>query len=85
MSFANGLSSLLRSGTRFFFLILSRGIHLLVGQGPACRFQPTCSQYVADVFLKLGVRKGLVLSLKRLGRCHPWGNSGWDPVPEVKS
>jgi uncharacterized protein len=47
----------------------------------ACRFTPTCSEYSADAIKKHGVIKGLFLGIKRIGKCHPWGGSGYDPVP----
>ena len=47
----------------------------------SCRFTPTCSQYAAEAVTKHGPFKGGWLALKRLGRCHPWGGSGYDPVP----
>lgn len=47
----------------------------------ACRFQPTCSQYMIDALKKFGLIKGLWLGVKRLFKCHPWGGSGYDPVP----
>ncbi len=48
---------------------------------PACRYTPTCSQYTIEALKKHGPVKGLWLSLKRICRCHPWGGSGYDPVP----
>ena len=48
---------------------------------PTCRFTPTCSQYALEAFRKYGPFKGFWLSLKRILRCHPWGGSGYDPVP----
>lgn len=48
---------------------------------PTCRFTPTCSQYALEAFRKYGPFKGFWLSLKRVLRCHPWGGSGYDPVP----
>ncbi|MDD6123679.1 MAG: membrane protein insertion efficiency factor YidD [Bacteroidales bacterium] len=48
---------------------------------PACRFTPTCSQYAIEAIQKHGALKGLWLALRRLLRCHPWGGSGYDPVP----
>ncbi len=48
---------------------------------PSCRFTPTCSQYALEAFRKYGPVKGFLLSLKRILRCHPWGGSGYDPVP----
>lgn len=52
---------------------------------PACRFQPTCSQYAIEAIETHGPFKGLALALRRLSRCHPFtwlgGSSGFDPVP----
>ncbi|MCH4830988.1 MULTISPECIES: membrane protein insertion efficiency factor YidD [Flavobacterium] len=47
----------------------------------ACRYQPTCSQYMVDALKKHGPLKGLWLGSKRILRCHPWGGSGYDPIP----
>lgn len=49
---------------------------------PACRFTPTCSQYMLEAIMKHGALKGLYLGTRRILRCHPWGGSGYDPVPE---
>ena len=46
-----------------------------------CIFTPTCSQYALEALRKYGPLKGGWLTLKRLARCHPWGGSGYDPVP----
>ncbi len=48
---------------------------------PACRFTPTCSQYAVEALRKHGPAKGLYLAARRILRCHPWGGSGYDPVP----
>jgi putative membrane protein insertion efficiency factor len=48
---------------------------------PSCRFTPTCSHYSIEALKKHGVIKGGWLSLKRILKCHPWGGSGFDPVP----
>ena len=48
---------------------------------PSCRFTPTCSEYARQALLKHGPFKGLWLAVRRLLRCHPWGGSGYDPVP----
>jgi len=50
--------------------------------GSACRFEPTCSVYALDALTQHGAGVGSYLTLKRLGRCHPWCNGGLDPVPE---
>ncbi len=46
-----------------------------------CRYRPTCSQYMIEALRTHGVIKGLYLGIKRILRCHPWGGSGYDPVP----
>lgn len=51
----------------------------------ACRFQPTCSEYMIEALKKHGIFKGLYLGIRRILRCHPWGGSGFDPVPDKKS
>ena len=48
---------------------------------PACRFTPTCSQYALEALRKHGPLKGTWLAARRILRCHPWGGSGYDPVP----
>ncbi len=48
----------------------------------SCRFQPTCSHYTKDALLSHGIAKGSYLGIKRILRCHPWGGSGYDPVPK---
>jgi putative membrane protein insertion efficiency factor len=70
---------------RKFFLIpifiYQRAISPLL---PAsCRYVPTCSQYAVEAVMKHGIFRGGWLALRRILRCHPWGGSGYDPVPEV--
>jgi len=52
---------------------------------PACRYLPTCSEYAADALLAHGAARGSWLALRRLARCHPWGGSGYDPVPPPRN
>lgn len=47
----------------------------------SCRYTPTCSEYAVLALKKYGPAKGLYLVVKRIFRCHPWGGSGYDPVP----
>ena len=47
----------------------------------SCRFQPTCSEYVKEAIEKHGIIKGVSLTFKRIIKCHPWGGSGYDPIP----
>jgi len=47
----------------------------------SCRFVPTCSEYAVQAVKVHGPFKGSILSVKRILRCHPWGSSGYDPVP----
>lgn len=61
---------------RFYQVCLSP----LKGAG-TCRFTPTCSQYALEALRKYGPFKGSWLAVKRICRCHPWGGSGYDPVP----
>ncbi|MEJ2602424.1 MAG: membrane protein insertion efficiency factor YidD [Gammaproteobacteria bacterium] len=63
---------------------LIRGYQLIVSPvlGGNCRYQPTCSEYARDAIARYGVLRGGLLALRRVGRCHPWGGYGYDPVPE---
>lgn len=47
-----------------------------------CRYQPTCSNYMIQAIEEWGIFKGTWLGLKRIGRCHPWGGHGYDPIPK---
>jgi uncharacterized protein len=49
--------------------------------GPACRYHPTCSEYAFEAVTRWGAIQGGWLAAKRILRCHPWGDSGYDPVP----
>lgn len=49
--------------------------------GANCRFEPTCSEYTMQALREHGAFRGTWLAAKRIGRCHPWGGHGYDPVP----
>jgi uncharacterized protein len=59
--------------------VYQKGISPLLGA--QCRFTPTCSHYGKEALKKYGLFKGTWLAVKRIARCHPWGGSGYDPVP----
>ena len=61
-----------------------RGYQLMVSPllGGHCRHFPSCSEYARQAIERFGVLRGGWLTLKRLGRCHPWGTQGYDPVPD---
>ncbi|MBO6794969.1 MAG: membrane protein insertion efficiency factor YidD [Balneolaceae bacterium] len=61
---------------RFYQLAISPWL------GKSCRYSPTCSQYMIEAVNEWGALKGFWMGLKRIGRCHPWGSHGYDPVPE---
>jgi hypothetical protein len=70
------------SMTRLLILLL-KGYKLAISPwfGAACRFEPTCSAYAADAIRLHGPVRGVWLGARRIARCHPWGASGYDPVP----
>ena len=72
---------LLRLLVRSYQILISPVLSWVGGSVSGCRFQPTCSHYCIEALETHGCVRGLWLALKRLGRCHPWGGSGPDPVP----
>jgi putative membrane protein insertion efficiency factor len=70
-----GTVAVLISGIRVYQYIISPWL------GPACRYQPSCSQFAIEAVERHGVMRGGWLAARRLGRCQPLGSSGYDPVP----
>jgi hypothetical protein len=68
------IKSILVSLIRFYQLCISP----LLGKN--CRYYPTCSQYAIEAIEKKGIVQGLWLAVKRICRCHPWHDGGYDPV-----
>lgn len=68
-----------------FLISLVRGYRYWISPliGRHCRFYPTCSEYAAEAIATHGAGRGLLLALRRLGRCHPWHRGGVDPVPDA--
>ena len=76
MSFNKILKKLFILPMRFYQLAISPLLP------PSCRYTPTCSQYMIEAINEWGALKGTWLGLKRIGRCHPWGGHGHDPIPK---
>ena len=70
----------------FPLLLLIRGYQLIISPllGSNCRFIPTCSEYAMESLRSHGLIKGCYLTIKRIGKCHPWGGHGYDPIPTKK-
>jgi len=71
------VTTALKLPIRFYQIVISPLI------GPRCRFAPTCSDYAMEAITTHGPISGIWLAAKRLARCHPWGGSGFDPVPRA--
>jgi hypothetical protein len=69
----------MRSATILILALYKRWLSPLLPS--ACRFHPTCSVYMSEAIYKFGVRRGVWLGLKRLSRCHPFHEGGFDPIP----
>jgi uncharacterized protein len=73
----------MKNGMQWFFIMLIRFYQGAISPylPASCRYTPTCSQYGIESIQKHGPVFGVWLTLKRLASCHPWGGSGYDPVP----
>jgi putative membrane protein insertion efficiency factor len=73
------MSAVILGFIRLYQLLLSPLV------GPTCRYLPTCSEYAAEAVATHGALRGSLLALRRLLSCHPWGGSGYDPVPPARN
>lgn len=69
---------LLRATVRSYQLVVAPFL------GANCRYLPSCSEYARDALGNHGALRGSALAIARICRCHPWGGSGWDPVPPAE-
>jgi putative membrane protein insertion efficiency factor len=72
---SRGLGLALRGMIRIYQLLVAPVLP------PSCRYWPSCSHYAAEAVVRHGPWRGTFLGLRRVLRCHPWGGSGYDPVP----
>ena len=80
------MSFLLRIPIHLYRAILSPVLGALCGgTGCGCRFHPSCSAYALESLKTHGSLRGSIIALRRLSKCHPWGEGGFDPVPSPKS
>src|SRR5438874_11008113 len=79
------MRTLFRILIRGYQIMISPILSLLGGASAGCRFSPTCSEYCLQAVAQHGVLRGSLLVLRRVLRCHPWGASGFDPVPAAVS
>lgn len=75
---------MLKKITTYPFILLIRFYQAAISPytPAACRFSPTCSSYSLEALQVHGLLKGSWLAIRRIGKCHPWGDSGYDPVPK---
>ncbi len=77
------LLKIIGRGFGYLMILLIRMYQAMISPffPPSCRFVPTCSAYGVEAIQKHGPLKGGWLTFKRISKCHPWGKSGFDPVP----
>lgn len=78
------MSKIIKDGFQKLFLLVIKFYQLAISPyiGAHCRFRPTCSEYAYIAISRFGVLKGMYLSIKRILKCHPFHEGGYDPVPE---
>ena len=84
MMLGTGILKALNRAITAVILLPVHGYRVLISPliGANCRFQPSCSSYTIEAIQLHGIIKGGYLAAKRIGKCHPWGGSGFDPVPQ---
>lgn len=77
------LTNIVRKFFIYFFCFFIRAYQICISPlfPPSCRYTPTCSAYALEAIKKYGPGKGLILSIKRIMRCNPYHEGGYDPVP----
>jgi hypothetical protein len=78
----NPAQHILISALRAYRWTISPAQLFLFGSTGGCRFTPTCSHYAIEAIHSRGALTGSALAVKRICRCHPWGDCGHDPVPQ---
>jgi putative membrane protein insertion efficiency factor len=81
----NAAQHILSLGIQAYRWVLSPAKVFLFGNLGRCRFEPSCSAYALEAVRVHGAVHGSLLATRRICRCHPWGDCGWDPVPKRKT
>ncbi|WP_306309362.1 membrane protein insertion efficiency factor YidD [Fulvivirga ligni] len=83
----SALIKVIKNLIKMIFILPVRFYQLTISPllGSNCRHSPTCSQYTIEAIQEWGPIKGIWLGMKRISKCHPWGTSGYDPVPKRDS